>query len=68
MTCGECGSKNITKQNVIGRLFRWKDFSSIKNTQNLELHVCNDCKNIITRAGDGELIDKAIKTSIIEQV
>lgn len=68
MTCGECGSKNIKKQNVNGRIFRWKDFSSIKNTQDLELLVCDDCQNIITRSGEGQLIDEAIKASISSQV
>lgn len=68
MTCGECGSKNITRQNVKGRNFRWKDYSSIKNSQDLDLLVCNSCKNIITKAGESVLIDNAIKASITEQI
>lgn len=68
MTCGECGSKNITRQSVKGRCFRWKDYSSIKNSQDLNLLVCNSCQNIITKAGEGVLIDNAIKASITEQI
>lgn len=66
MTCGECGCKDLTKQNVKGRFFNWKNFKSIKNTQDLYLLVCNNCKNIITKAGDAQLLDDSIKLSIIE--
>lgn len=68
MTCGECGSKNITKKNVKGRIFRWKDYASVKNTQNLQLCVCENCENIITKAGESQLIDDAIKASITDQI
>ena len=68
MTCGECGSKKIVRQSVVGRVFRWKDYSSVLNTYPLELKVCGNCQNIITRAGEGELIDTAIKASIAQQI
>jgi len=68
MRCGECGSKNIKRQNVQGRSFRWKDFSSAHVIKPLELHVCQDCNNIITKAGENKLIDEAIESSITEQV
>lgn len=68
MRCGECGSKNIKRQNVQGRSFRWKDFSAATVIKPLELNVCQECNNIITKAGESKLIDEAIEASISEQV
>lgn len=68
MRCGECGSKDLNRQNVQGKTFRWKDYSSALLTKPLELLVCQKCGNIITKAGEGKLIDDAIVASISEQV
>jgi len=68
MRCGECGSKKLKLQSVIGRSFVWKDFSAAKVSQPLNLIVCQDCQNIIQKAGEGKLIDEAIVKSISEQI
>lgn len=68
MRCGECGSKHLQQQSVKGRSFSFKDYSSVMVTQPLELKVCQNCDNIIIKAGEGEAVDRAIQASIAEQV
>lgn len=67
MTCFECGSKRITRKNVKGRYFLYKDYPPVTIIVDLELLVCDSCKNIITKAGEDALIDEAIKASLKEQ-
>lgn len=68
MRCGECGSKNLKRQSVVGKPFRWKDYSSVTLSQELELLTCQECGNFIIKAGEGKLIDAAIEASIFHQV
>ena len=54
MRCGECGSKNLKKQNICGRSFVWKDYVAAKMTQDLNLIVCQECQNIIVKSGENK--------------
>ena len=65
--CGNCSSKNILRSNVIGRTFPYKTYSAVQLSVDLQLNVCTDCDNIIYTKGDAQLIDEAIKSSIIQQ-
>lgn len=65
--CGECGSKNISKRNVKGRYFPYLSFPKVKLQKDLELHVCNECSNIIMTKGDSVELDKGLENSIVSQ-
>lgn len=65
--CGECGSKNIVLQNIKGASFPYKSFPSVELTKDLELYVCDECKNIIYGPRDVSRLDQAIESTIQEQ-
>lgn len=67
MRCGECGSQNVKRSSVVGKSFRWRDFSSVTLSQPLELLVCQECSNYIIKSGEAEKVDAAIEASIFEQ-
>src|SRR5690606_15176297 len=62
--CGQCGSTNVDKENVKGRKFSYKDFNAVELSVDLQLHVCQNCSNIITLAGESALIDTSIENSL----
>lgn len=65
--CGECGSKDIAKQNVKGRYFPFLSFPKVKLQKDLELSVCNECQNIIMMKGDSVKLDQGLEESIVGQ-
>lgn len=68
MRCGECGSKNLKRQSVAGKSFRWRGYSSVTLSQDLQLLTCQECGNFIIKAGEGKLIDEAIEASISDML
>lgn len=66
--CGECASKNIKETNLKGKRFPWKDYPSVLLSQDFKAQTCQDCGELILRGSDSANFDKAIKTSIHDQV
>ncbi len=65
--CGSCGSTNICIDNLKGKDFAWKDFSTIELMKDFNAPVCDNCGEIFFKLGSGKKLDELLEDSLKEK-